>query len=88
MTANGWLQILFYSALLLALTKPLGVYMLRVYDGSLRWLAPVERVIYRVCGVDPDEDQHWTRYAAGLLLFSLASMLLTYLVLRLQATCR
>ena len=40
MTANGWLQILFYSALLLALTKPLGEYMVRVYDGSLRWLAP------------------------------------------------
>jgi potassium-transporting ATPase potassium-binding subunit len=85
MTASGWLQILFYSALLLALTKPLGAYMVRVYDGSLRWLAPVERVIYRVCGVDPEEDQHWTRYAGGLLLFSLASMLVTYVALRLQA---
>jgi K+-transporting ATPase ATPase A chain len=85
MTANGWLQILFYSALLLALTKPLGVYMVRVYDGSLRWLAPVERVIYRVCGVDPEEDQHWTRYAGGLLLFSVVSMLVSYVVFRLQA---
>jgi potassium-transporting ATPase potassium-binding subunit len=85
MTANGWLQILFYSALLLALTKPLGVYMVRVYDGSLRWLAPVERVIYRVCGIDPEEDQHWTRYAGGLLLFSVVSMLVTYVALRLQA---
>ena len=71
--------------MLLALTKPLGVYMVRVYDGSLRWLAPVERVIYRVCGVDPEEDQHWTRYAGGLLLFSVVSMLVTYVALRLQA---
>ena len=85
MTANGWLQILFYSALLLALTKPLGAYMVRVYDGSLHWLAPVERVIYRVCGIAPEEDQHWTRYAAGVLLFSLVSMLVTYVALRLQA---
>ncbi len=85
MTANGWLQILFYSVLLLALTKPLGAYMVRVYDGSLRWLAPVERTIYRVCGIDPEEDQHWTRYAGGLLLFSLVSMLVTYVALRLQA---
>jgi K+-transporting ATPase ATPase A chain len=84
MTTNGWLQILFYSVLLLALTKPLGVYMLRVYDGSLRWLAPLERAIYRVCGIDPAEDQHWTRYAGSLLVFSAVSMLVTYLVLRLQ----
>src|SRR5512147_2811782 len=85
MTANGWLQILFYSALLLALTKPLGVYMVRVYDGSMRWLAPLERVVYRLCGIDPEEDQHWTRYAGGLLLFSVVSMLVTYVALRLQA---
>jgi K+-transporting ATPase ATPase A chain len=85
MTANGWLQILFYSVLLLALTKPLGVYMVRVYDGSMTWLAPVERAIYRVSGIDPAEDQHWTRYAGGLLLFSVVSMLVTYIALRLQA---
>src|SRR5512142_3108794 len=80
MTANGWLQILFFSLMVLAITKPMGVYILRVYDGSLRWLAPIERVIYRLCGVDPEEDQHWTRYAAGLLLFSAVSMLVTYVV--------
>jgi K+-transporting ATPase ATPase A chain len=84
MTANGWLQILFYAVLLLALTKPLGVYMLRVYDGSMRWLAPVERAIYRVCGIDPAEDQHWTRYAGSLLFFSAVSMLVTYVAFRLQ----
>ena len=84
MTANGWLQIAFYSVVLLALTKPIGMYMVRVYDGSMTWLRPVERLIYRLGGVDPDEDQHWTQYAAAMLLFSLASMLLTYVVLRLQ----
>jgi len=84
MTANGWLQILFYCAVLLAVTKPMGIYMLKVYDGSYRWLGFLERPIYRVCGVDETEDQHWTDYAVGLLLFSVASMLSTYLVLRLQ----
>ena len=84
MTVNGWLQILAYSALLLAVTVPLGAYMVRVYDGRMRWLAPVETAIYRVCGIDPAEDQHWTRYAGGLLLFSAVSMLVTYVVLRLQ----
>ena len=84
MTANGWLQILFYCACVLLIAKPLGIYLVAVYDGSMRWLRPVERVIYRLCGVDPDEDQHWTRYASAMLLFSLATMLLTYVVLRLQ----
>jgi K+-transporting ATPase ATPase A chain len=84
MTFNGWLQILFYCVCVLLVAKPLGVYLVRVYDGSLKWLAPVERVTYRIAGVDSAEDQHWTRYAGGMLLFSAASMLLTYLVLRLQ----
>ena len=84
MTFNGWFQILVYSALLLAVTKPLGMYMVAVYDGSMRWLAPVERLIYRVSGVDSEEDQHWTTYAGAVLLFSAVSMLVTYLVLRLQ----
>ena len=84
MTANGWLQIALFSAALLALTKPMGVYILRVYDGSMRWLGRVERLFYRLGGVNPEEDQHWTRYTAAMLLFSLASMLLTYVALRLQ----
>ena len=65
-------------------TKPLGLYVLRVYDGSLTWLRPVERALYRLAGVDPAEDQHWTRYAAAMLLFSGVSMLFTYAGLRLQ----
>ena len=84
MNTNGWLQILFFSLAVLVVTKPVGVYILRVYDGSLRWLAPVESMIYRLCGIDPDEDQHWTRYAAALLLFSAVSMIVTYVALRLQ----
>jgi len=84
MTINGWLQIICFSLAVLAVAKPLGIYLVRVYDGSVRWLAPVERAIYRVSGIDPGEDQHWTRYAAGLLLFSATSMILTYVGLRLQ----
>src|SRR5215510_4540994 len=84
MTINGWLQILFFSLCVLLVAKPLGIYLVRVYDGSFTWLRPIERAIYKVCGVDETDDQHWTRYAAGVILFSAASMLLTYLVLRLQ----
>jgi potassium-transporting ATPase potassium-binding subunit len=83
-TANGWLQIALYSIALLAVTKPLGLYVLRVYDGSLTWLRPVERGLYRLAGVDPAEDQHWTRYTAAMLVFSGVSMLFTYVGLRLQ----
>ncbi len=85
MTTNGWLQIVFFAVCVLLVAKPLGIYLVRVYDGSMRWLAPVERAIYRLAGIDASEDQHWTRYAAGVLLFSAASMLLTYVALRLQA---
>jgi K+-transporting ATPase ATPase A chain len=84
MTLNGWLQIAFLSLCLLLVAKPLGLYVVRVYDGSMGWLRPVERLIYRLGGVDAGEDQHWTRYAAGFLLFSAASMLLNYAVFRLQ----
>jgi K+-transporting ATPase ATPase A chain len=84
MTANGWLQIAFYSVVLLALTKPMGISILKVYDGSVTWLRPIERFIYRISGVDPEEEQHWTQYAAAMLIFSFASMLLTYVALRFQ----
>jgi potassium-transporting ATPase potassium-binding subunit len=84
MTANGWFQIAVFAATVLALTKPLGLYLVHVYDGSLTWLRPVERVLYRAAGVDAEENQHWTHYLAALLVFSAASMLFTYLALRLQ----
>lgn len=84
MTANGWSQIIFFSAAILAFTKPLGIYIGKVYDGSFRFLGFIERPIYRVCDVNPDDDQHWTEYATGLLLFSAVSMLVTYAALRAQ----
>ncbi|HEX8725488.1 MAG TPA: potassium-transporting ATPase subunit KdpA [Gemmatimonadaceae bacterium] len=84
MTLDGWTQIAFFAVALLLITKPVGVYLVKVYDGSMAWLRPVERILYRLAGIDPDEDQHWTRYAASMLIFSLATMLLTYLVLRVQ----
>jgi len=85
-TANGWAQIAFFSLVLLALTKPVGLYLVKVYDGSFRWLGALERLCYRAGGVDADEDQHWTRYAAGVLGFSAVSCVVTYLALRLQGT--
>jgi potassium-transporting ATPase potassium-binding subunit len=86
MTANGWFQIIFYCVVLIAVTKPMGVYMLKVYDGSYRWLAFLERPIYRICGIDEKEDQHWTSYAIGVLLFSVVTMLVTYVALRVQGS--
>jgi K+-transporting ATPase ATPase A chain len=84
MTTNGWLQILFFSAVILAVAKPIGLYLVSVYEGRMRWLRPLERGLYALSGIDPEEDQHWTRYAGAMLIFSLASMLLTYAALRLQ----
>ncbi len=84
MTINGWLQIALFALLTLAVAKPLGLYLVSVFEGRQRWLRLVERPIYALCGVDEQEDMHWTRYAAGVLLFSAVSMLLTYAVLRLQ----
>src|SRR5262249_50285919 len=74
MTANGWLQIGFYFVVLLAITKPLGAYMYRVFEGERRplprVLGPLERLLYRLSGVDPNEEQTWLGYAAALLVFS------------------
>jgi len=84
MTWNGWSQIGFFCIVLLLVTKPAGLYITRVYNGSLHFMAPVERVIYRICHIDPDEDQHWLHYLVGVMLFSAASMVVTYVGLRLQ----
>ncbi len=87
MTANGFLQLLIYLVLLVAVTPPLGIYMARIYAGERTWLtpvlAPVERAIYRLCRVR-GEEQPWTDYAAAMLLFSGVSMLLLYALERLQ----
>src|SRR6267142_7072330 len=74
MTANGWLQIALFFVVVLALTKPLGAYMFRVFEGDRqplpRVFGPVERFLYRSCGVDPTHDQDWKQYTLALLLFS------------------
>ena len=88
MTINGWLQILFFFALILAVTKPLGVFMARVFNREKTFLdtvlRPVERLIYRVTGVDEKREMHWTEYAFAMLLFSAVSMLLLYMIQRVQ----
>jgi potassium-transporting ATPase potassium-binding subunit len=88
MTLNGWLQIALYIGVLVLCVKPLGLYMARVFDGERTWfdpvLRPVERLIYRVSGVDPRQEQHWTTYTAAMLLFSLAGFVLLYALQRLQ----
>ncbi|MGE0820913.1 MAG: potassium-transporting ATPase subunit KdpA [Candidatus Binatia bacterium] len=88
MSAIGWLQILLYSVVILALTKPLGIYMVRVFEGDRqplpRFFGPIERVLYRLCGIDPKEQQKWTEYTLALLFFSGVTMLVTYAIERLQ----
>jgi K+-transporting ATPase ATPase A chain len=87
MSNNGLIQIGVYLLVLLALAKPLGVYMAAVYEGQSaanRWLQPLERFIYRVCGVDPDAEMRWTEYAASMLVFNLLGLVFVYALQRLQ----
>ena len=89
MNANGWIQLAFFSIVLLALTKPMGLYLMKVLDVNGRtWLdpalKPVERLVYRVAGIDPAQEQDWQGYAISVLIFSLVTLLLTYFILRLQ----
>ncbi len=89
MNASGWTQLIIFSVILLALTKPMGLYLVRVLDAEGRTfldpaLKPVERLIYRLAGIDPTREQDWKGYAVSVLIFSLVTMLLTYLILRLQ----
>ncbi|HUO28812.1 MAG TPA: potassium-transporting ATPase subunit KdpA [Bryobacteraceae bacterium] len=88
MTYIGVFQIVLYFLILLALTKPMGAYMTRVFEGERTFLHPVvrpcERLIYKLSGVDESHEQHWTHYAGSLLAFSLVGIVLTYLIQRLQ----
>lgn len=89
MELSGWLQLALFMGVLFAVTKPLGLYLVRVLEPEGRtWLdrpaKPVERLIYKILGVDPRKEQDGRRYAGSLLLFSLAGLLFTYAVLRLQ----
>ncbi|HXN64928.1 MAG TPA: potassium-transporting ATPase subunit KdpA [Candidatus Acidoferrales bacterium] len=88
MTANGWFQIGLYVVILLAITKPLGVYMARVFSGERTFFdpiaRPVERLLYRVTGVDEKSEMRWTEYAFSMLIFSVVSLVLLYAIERLQ----
>ena len=88
MNINGWLQILIYSLVILAVTKPLGVYLYRVFESPERPLprvfGPLERWSFRLCGVAPDAEQDWKDYTLALLLFTLVGVVVTYVLLRVQ----
>jgi K+-transporting ATPase ATPase A chain len=88
MSGSGILLILVFIAVIAALTAPLGAYMAKVFSGERTWahrlLRPLEVAIYKLCGIDENAEQHWTCYAGGVLAFSIVSLLLTYLIMRLQ----
>jgi K+-transporting ATPase ATPase A chain len=88
MTVNGWLQIAIFFFLILLTARPLGRYMARVFEGGKTLLdpllLPVERLLYRLTGVRREEEMRWTEYGAAMLLFSLATALLTYVLERTQ----
>ena len=89
MTANGWFQIGLYLAVVLVITKPMGVFLVRVFERERTFLDPVlrpiERLIYRLSGIDESAEMRWTQYGAAMLIFSGVSMILLYLIERLQA---
>jgi K+-transporting ATPase ATPase A chain len=88
MTANGWLQIIFLLLVLFLATKPLGAFMTRVFSRERTWLdpvmRPVERILYKLTGVDESHEMDWKEYALALLLFSGVSMILLYALQRVQ----
>ncbi len=90
MTHQGWLQIGLYAAIILAITRPAGVYMHKVLEGERhalsRVLGPLERAIYRACGIDPGVEQSWQAYTISLFAFSALGLAVTYAILRLQSS--
>ena len=88
MTINGWLQILFFFVIILLVTKPLGIFMAHVFNREKTFLDPVlrplERLIYKLTGVNEEREMRWTEYASTMLLFSAVSMFVLYLIQRLQ----
>jgi K+-transporting ATPase ATPase A chain len=89
MTANGWFQILLFLFFVFLVTKPIGVFLTRVFNRDRTFLdpllRPIERFLYRICGVDENREMRWTEYATAMLLFSLVSMVVLYGFERLQA---
>jgi len=89
MTLIGWFQIILFLGVILALTKPFGTFMFNVFEGKKTLISPVfrplEKLIYKVGGVNEDEEMPWTRYTVAMLLFSVVTLFVTYAALRLQA---
>ncbi|MBN8962745.1 MAG: potassium-transporting ATPase subunit KdpA [Rhizobiales bacterium] len=89
MTVAGWMQILLFCALVLALVVPLGAYMTRVFNSERTFLSPIlqpcERLLYRIAGVDAKREQHWVSYTLSMLLFHVGGFAVLYVVLRAQA---
>ncbi|WP_105438923.1 potassium-transporting ATPase subunit KdpA [Neorhizobium sp. T25_13] len=89
MTLNGWLQILLFCGIIIALVKPLGGYMTRIFSGERTFLSPIlvpiERGLYAMAGTSEREEQHWTSYAVSLLMFNLFGVVVLYAIMRLQA---
>jgi K+-transporting ATPase ATPase A chain len=88
MSTIGIAEIAIYFLIVLAVTKPMGVFMARLFEGQRTFLhpvlRPVERLWYRLCGIQEDAEQRWTQYAGSLLAFSLVSFFFVYLIQRLQ----
>ena len=88
MTLNGWLQIALFIAIVLLLAKPMGSFMTAVFERRRTFLdpvlGPVERLLYRVTGVHADEEMTWRQYTVAMLVFSLATLVLTYVIQRVQ----
>src|SRR6202158_1367676 len=84
MTANGWIQIAIFVAILIALVRPLGGYMPAGFEGRVTFLRPVEQLFYALCGVDETDEQHWLTYGFGMLLFHAVGFASLYGLMRLQ----
>ncbi len=87
---NSWMQLALFVGVLLLITKPLGLFLMRVLDARGRTfldpvLRPLERLTYKICGIDPAREHNWKQYTAAMLIFSLVAMVTTYALLRLQA---
>jgi K+-transporting ATPase ATPase A chain len=89
MTFIGWIQIALYCVIIVALVKPLGWYMTRVFNGERTFLSPllrpVESALYAAGGIDEKREQHWLTYTIAMLLFHVAGFVLLYALMRLQA---
>jgi potassium-transporting ATPase potassium-binding subunit len=92
MTALGWMQIIFYCAIIVAITPVFGAYMTRVFNGERTFMSPilrpVELAIYKIAGVDERQEQHAVTYTVGMLLFHLGGLFIIYALMDYRLSCR